>query len=73
MISDIGFRITLLGLPLVLWLGIAAGLGFLLTAVIMVLNQYTKIRIPVKWHHRLAFASLALMLIHAALALAIFL
>ena len=71
MISDIGY-IPVFGKPLVLWLGIITAIGFASTATVMVLNLYTKIRIPVKYHHWLAGISLALMMIHAALAIAIY-
>lgn len=72
MITDIGYT-PLLGYPAVLWIGLAGMLCFLTAGTIQFCNLYTKIRIPVKWHARFAVSGLAIMLIHAALAIAIYL
>jgi len=72
MISSLGYT-PVLGLPAVLWIGLVGMLCFLSAATIQFCNLYTKIRIPVKWHARLAISGLIIMLIHAALAIAIYL
>jgi hypothetical protein len=57
------------GLPVVAWTGwVAMGL-FVAAAAIMALNRFTKVRVPVKWHPRIAIAALIMALIHMALAL----
>ena len=71
MISDIGYALFF-GKPLVLWLGTLAGAAFISAALVMILNFYTKVRIPARWHHYLAFIGLAVMIIHAILAIAIY-
>jgi hypothetical protein len=71
MISSIGYT-PILGFPAVLWLGLATGLSFISTATVMFLTINTSIKIPFVWHHRLAALSLILMVIHAVLAIAIY-
>lgn len=71
MISNIGYT-PVFGFPAVLWLGLAAGLCFLCAATIQFLNFYTRIKVPVKWHVRFAVAGFVIMIIHAALAIAIY-
>jgi hypothetical protein len=69
MLSNIGYTLVL-GFPLVLWLGALTGISFISTASVMALNMYAGMKIPFVWHHRLAALSLALMMAHAALAIA---
>jgi hypothetical protein len=71
MLSSIGYT-PVFGLPLVLWLGLATGLSFISTAMVMLLTMNTSIKIPFAWHHRLAALSFILMIVHAALAIAIY-
>ncbi|MDD5340539.1 MAG: hypothetical protein PHV13_04810 [Candidatus ainarchaeum sp.] len=60
------------GKPLVLWLGILTITLLISTASIMVLNTHTRIRIPVAWHHRFAFATICSAVVHATLALSLY-
>jgi len=71
MITSIGYT-PILGFPALMWIGLAAMLCFLTAATIQFCNFYTRIRIPVKWHVRFAVSGLIIMLIHAALAIAIY-
>ncbi len=68
MLRDFAYSL-LLGLPIVVWLGLAAFVLFLAAGSIIALNSYTKIRIPVTWHMRLALAGMAVAVVHAILAI----
>ena len=68
MLRDIAYN-TILGLPLVLWVGLSA-MALLILAVISVsLTRYTQIRIAIGWHTWLALAGLVMGVIHVILAL----
>ena len=60
------------GKPLVLWIGLTAFTMFLSALAIIAINNYTKFRIPVYWHVRLALTGLAIAIIHVILALSIY-
>jgi hypothetical protein len=72
MIRDIAYSLVL-GKPLVMWLGLCTLAAFLCAASIVAMNNYTKIRIPFEWHVRLALTGMLLAIIHAVLALSIYL
>lgn len=55
------------GKPLIWYLGIFTLLSILVTASIPLLNRKKKLRIPFKWHTRIAIFSIILALIHGTL------
>jgi len=65
--------IPVLGKPLVVYFGILTLLLFLFTALIAVLNIKGIQKIPVKWHPIMARVSIVFALIHALLAVSIYL
>jgi len=68
LLRDIAYTLVF-GKPVVLWLGLATLTLFASAAAVVGLNNYTKIRIPIEWHYRLAVAGLCMAAIHATLAL----
>ena len=68
MLKEIAYSL-LFGKPIVLWLGLAALTLFLSALSVIGLNNYTKIRIPIEWHFRLAIAGFVIVIIHAILAI----
>lgn len=68
MLRDFAYSV-LLGFPIVVWLGLMALALFLAAGLIIALNSYTKIRIPIAWHMRLALAGVAVAVVHAILAI----
>lgn len=71
-LRDFAYGTLIFGKPLVLWLGILTFTLMISTASIMIVNSYTRIRIPVVWHHRLAFATIFSAIVHASLALSLY-
>ena len=63
----------MLGKPLIMWLGLATFTLLLGALSVVLLNKYTKMKVPFQWHVRLATAGMALAVIHAALGLAAYL
>jgi len=61
------------GKPLALWLGLAAFTLFLSALSVIALNSYTRIRIPIEWHHRLALSGMIVGFIHFILAISAYL
>ncbi len=68
MLRDFAYSLQF-GLPIVVWLGLIAFALFLAAGLVIALNSYTRIRIPIKWHMRLAIAGVTVALIHAILAI----
>ncbi len=68
LLRGIGYFLVL-GKPLVLWLGLTTIALFAGALSIILLNNHTKIRIPIEWHPRLAISGLILGLIHGILAM----
>lgn len=64
--------LPILGKPLTFYLGIAAYLSFLFTAVLGYFFYTGRPILPFKWHPRMAVASLILGLIHGILAISIY-
>ncbi len=71
MLKDIAYSLVL-GKPLVLWLGLATAGVVAAALAVVFLNNYTKVRIPIVWHNRLAAAAIVLALIHIALAISLY-
>lgn len=63
----------LFGLPIVFWTGILTGIFVFSAGIVMILTWHTRIKFPVKVHHTLAIAGLALAVVHVLLALTIYL
>jgi len=61
------------GLPVVALFGLATLLLLLVTATVGFLNFHGNTRISFKWHPRLAGATITLAIIHAILALSVYL
>lgn len=55
------------GKPLIMYLGIATYVSFLLTASIAIMNARGVRKIPFRWHPRMALLSIALATIHGVL------
>jgi len=55
------------GKPLIMYGGIITLLSFLATAFIPLANQKLKKKIPFKWHTRMAFVTIILVIVHAIL------
>ncbi|MBL7052084.1 MAG: hypothetical protein ISS01_03250 [Nanoarchaeota archaeon] len=66
MIRDIAYY-TILGKPVVIYLGILTYLSLITTITIIVLNKKGYKTIPFKWHPRFAILTLILATIHASL------
>ena len=64
----IGYSLVL-GKPIIFWLGIIAFISLVITASIALLNKRGTRIIPFKWHPRFAFLTIAIVIVHAALAL----
>ena len=64
---------TILGKPLIMYLGILTLFSFLFTASIPILNQKGIHKIPFAWHARFAKISFALAIIHAILGISAYL
>lgn len=71
MLAQIGYY-SILGKPLVFYLGYATLTSFLFTATVGYLNHTGRPVIPFKWHPRLAVLSITLALIHGLLASSIY-
>lgn len=70
MIREIAFT-TVLGLPLIMYSGLATLFSLLFTATVGYLNFHGKIIIPFKWHPRLAALTITLAIIHGIMGLSI--
>ncbi|MFH1610132.1 MAG: hypothetical protein ABID40_05860 [Candidatus Bipolaricaulota bacterium] len=57
-------------LPLLFYLGVASYFLLLVTGATMVIARRMRRRLPVRFHHRLAYLTLALATIHGLLAIA---
>jgi len=68
MLKDIAYSLVL-GKPLVLWLGLATAVVAAAAVTVVLLNNYTQVRVPIVWHNRLAAVAVVLALIHIALAI----
>jgi hypothetical protein len=62
----------ILGVPLLVLLGFLALIFILAAAVVSILNKKGKTRISFKWHPRLAHIAIIIALIHAAMAILIY-
>jgi hypothetical protein len=71
MLAEIAY-FQILGKPLIFFLGIITLLSFMFTATIAILNLKAITIIPFKWHPRMAITSLVLAIIHATLAISIY-
>jgi len=72
MITQIAYH-TILGIPVVAYLGMVTLLLLLSTATVGFLNFRGNTKIPFKWHPRLAGTTIAAAVIHAIFALSIYL
>lgn len=64
--------LSILGKPLIMYLGILTLFSFLFTAYIGFMNLRGKTKIPLKWHFRMAGISLTLAVIHGILGISRF-
>jgi hypothetical protein len=71
MLQEISFYL-IFGKPLIMYLGILTLTGFLVTALIAVMNRHGIHVIPFVWHPRLAIFSIACAVIHGTLGVLIF-
>ena len=71
MISDIAYTMVI-GFPLFLWTGMVAMTLLVLAMLAIGLTQHTKIKISIGWHKWLALAGLLAAVIHAILAMSVF-
>jgi hypothetical protein len=71
MLQEISFYL-IFGKPLIMYLGILTLTGFLVTALIAVMNRRGIHVIPFVWHPRLAIFSIACAVIHGTLGVLIF-
>jgi O-antigen/teichoic acid export membrane protein len=72
MLTQIAFY-SILGKPLIMYLGIITFLSFLFTATIGYLNMKGNQKIPLKWHMIMARVSILLAILHGILGLSIYL
>lgn len=56
----------LYGIPVFAYFGIAAFLSLIVTISIPVLNKKRKKKIPLVWHHRMAFMVLLFVVLHVS-------
>lgn len=68
MITEIAY-FTIFGKPLIMYFGILTLTSILITALIPILNRRGITKIPLKWHFRFAYISIALAFIHGILGL----
>lgn len=66
MLSEIAY-FRIFGIPLLILIGIAAIFMFMSAASVPLLNRQGRATIPLKWHLRLAYAAMALGLLHGIL------
>lgn len=71
MLSDVAYTM-IIGFPLFIWLGMLAMTLLVLAMLAMSLTSYTKIKVNIKWHKWLALAGLLTAVVHAILALSVF-
>jgi len=72
MIRDIAYS-PMAGLPVAAWIGLSAMALFIAAETILAINRFTRLRIPITWHPRLAVVALVIALIHLVLALSAYL
>ncbi len=58
--------------PVIFYLGILSYAGLLATSLVMVLTRRRIVRIPFKYHHWLAFITVALASLHGLLAISVY-
>jgi hypothetical protein len=63
MFQEISYYL-IFGFPLIVHLGIITILMLTITALIALLKRKVNIKISIKWHHRLAYFSIILALLH---------
>ncbi|MEK7598824.1 MAG: hypothetical protein AAB487_03785 [Patescibacteria group bacterium] len=71
MISGLAYTLVF-GKPLIMYGGILTFLSLLFTAAISILNRKGVIKIPFKWHPRMAIITIILGAIHAFFGLSIY-
>jgi hypothetical protein len=71
MLKSIAYYL-IFGKPIIMYLGILTISSFLFTAYIGMANMRGNNKIPLKWHFRMAKISIAMAIIHGALAISIY-
>ncbi|MFZ1129067.1 hypothetical protein [Methanoregula sp.] len=71
MLEEISFYL-IFGKPLIMYLGILTLSGFLITALVAVMNRRGIHVIPFFWHSRIAVFSLACAIVHGILGVLLF-
>ena len=71
MLEEISFYL-IFGKPLIMYLGILTLSGFLVTALVAVMNRRGIHVIPFAWHSRVAFFSLGCAIVHGILGVLLF-
>ena len=66
MLQEITYYL-IFGIPFIVYLGIITILMFMLTALLAVLKQKGKMKFSIQWHHRMAYLSILLGVIHGIL------
>lgn len=71
-LQDLAY-VSFLGFPLIGYLGIFSYLSLVATAAVSILTRRKIVKIPMRYHFRLAYLTLTLATIHAIFALIVYL